>query len=210
MFSIFDQYFKKYDTWYEKNKFTYLSELKLLSKLVPKDKKGLEIGVGTGRFAESLGIKYGIDPSVNMLKIAKGRGVKIKKASGENVPFKDNVFEYVVIVITLAFVNSPQKVIKEAWRVLNNNGKIIIGIVDSNSFLADFYRNKEGAFYKEAKFVKVNQLTQWLKAAGFYNLIYYQTLFNLPRDMNEIEKPRSGFGQGGFVAVIAGKNISHI
>ena len=205
MDNIFDKYYEKYDTWYEKNKYTYYSELKLLQKLIPENKKGIEIGVGTGRFAAPLGIEYGIDPSENMLKIAKERGVKVKRASGERIPFSDNVFEYAAIIITLAFVNNPQEVIKEAWRVLNNKGKIIIGIVDSSSFLADFYRKKEGVFYKEAKFVKVNQLAQWLKAAGFYNLIYYQTLFNLPRDMTEIEKPRNGFGQGGFVVVVADK-----
>ncbi len=205
MSNIFDENYEKYDRWYEKNEYAYQSELKLLRKIIPENKKGLEIGVGTGRFAAPLGIEYGIDLSENMLKIANDRGVKVERASGESVPFKNNAFEYIAIIITLAFVNNPQEVIKEAWRVLNNNGKIIIGIIDSNSFLADFYRKKEGAFYKEAKFIKVNQLTQWLKAAGFYNLIYYQTLFNLPRDMTEIEKPRSGFGQGGFVAVVADK-----
>ncbi len=126
-----------------------------MSKLVPKDKKGLEIGVGTGRFAESLGIKYGIDPSRNMLKLAKQRGIIANKASGENIPFDNNTFDYVAIIITLAFVNNPQDVIKEAWRVLKSKGRIIIGIVDNDSFLADFYRNKEGVFYKEAKFIEV-------------------------------------------------------
>jgi len=207
MSSIFDQYFKKYDTWYEKNKFTYLSELKLLSKLVPKDKKGLEIGVGTGRFAESLGIKYGIDPSRNMLKLAKQRGIIVSKASGENIPFDNNTFDYVAIIITLAFVNNPQDVIKEAWRVLKSKGRIIIGIVDNDSFLADFYRNKEGVFYKEAKFIEVKKLNSWLEVSGFYNPTCYQTLFHLPQDIKEIEESKDGFGKGGFVAVVADKKM---
>jgi ubiquinone/menaquinone biosynthesis C-methylase UbiE len=49
---VFDKYFKEYDEWYEKNKLAYLSEVAALKKVIPKGKKGLEIGVGTGRFAK--------------------------------------------------------------------------------------------------------------------------------------------------------------
>jgi len=63
MSDIFDKYYKKYDAWYEKNKFAYLSEIGALKKVVPNKGEGLEIGVGTGRFASRLGIKYGADPS---------------------------------------------------------------------------------------------------------------------------------------------------
>jgi len=69
--NIFDIYTNEYDQWYERNKFVYLSELEALKKVVPKKGKGLEIGVGTGRFAEPLGISYGLDPSEKMLEIAK-------------------------------------------------------------------------------------------------------------------------------------------
>jgi len=59
--NIFDRYYKRYDNWYEKNKFAYLSELKTVRKVLPRKGKGLEIGVGTGRFAAALGISTGID-----------------------------------------------------------------------------------------------------------------------------------------------------
>jgi ubiquinone/menaquinone biosynthesis C-methylase UbiE len=205
MSNIFNKNSEKYDSWYERNKFAYLSELKLLSKLVPKGKKGLEIGVGTGRFAEPLGIKYGIDPSENMLNLARQRGIIVKKAFGEDIPFNGDTFDYAAIIITLAFVSNPEAVIKEAYRVLNSKGRIIIGIVDSDSFLADYYRNKEGVFYKNARFIEVKQLTDWLKTSGFINPFYHQTLFHLPKDVKEVEEPKDGFGQGGFVVVTADK-----
>ena len=71
MKTIFDRYYKKYDAWYDRNKFAYLSELEAIKKVLPKKGKGLEIGVGTGRFANSLGIECGIDSLKNMLTIAK-------------------------------------------------------------------------------------------------------------------------------------------
>lgn len=71
---IFDRNWKKYDDWFEKHKVIYLSELKALRKAIPEG-PGLEVGVGSGRFASLLKIKIGIDPSKNMLKFAKNEGL---------------------------------------------------------------------------------------------------------------------------------------
>ena len=92
--NIFDEYTKEHDEWYERNKFAYLSELEALKQAVPKDTKGLEIGVGTGRFAQALRISVGIDPSENMLQIARKRGIKTFVGKGENLPFDDNEFDF--------------------------------------------------------------------------------------------------------------------
>ena len=53
----------------------------------------MEIGVGSGRFAQPLGVKIGIDPSRNMLKFAKERGIQVIRGGGENLPFKDNLIK---------------------------------------------------------------------------------------------------------------------
>jgi len=39
----------------------------------------IEIGVGTGKFAEPLGITYGVEPSENMYKIAQKLNINIIK-----------------------------------------------------------------------------------------------------------------------------------
>lgn len=52
----------------------------------------LEIGVGTGRFAEALGIEYGVDVSGRVLELAKRRGITVVEGSGENLPFRDESF----------------------------------------------------------------------------------------------------------------------
>src|SRR3990172_12930956 len=100
---IFDRNWKKYEVWFEKHKATYFSELKALKKVIPEG-LGLEIGVGSGRFAQPLGAKIGIDPSRNMLKFAKERGIQVIQGVGENLPFKDNTFDFVLIqVVALKF-----------------------------------------------------------------------------------------------------------
>jgi len=198
---IFDKYYKKYDLWYERNRFAYLSELEAIKKVLPKKGKGLEIGVGTARFAKPLGIKYGIDPSKKMLEIAKKKGVNVRLGYGEKLPFKDSTFDYVAIIITLCFVKDPIKVLSEAKRVLKKNGKIIIAIVDRGSFLGKFYQRKKSVFYKQAKFFSVKETTWLLKKIGFIRFSYYQTIFKLPENTDSIEKPKKGFGKGGFVVI---------
>ena len=201
MRNIFNEYYKKYDAWYDKNKFAYLSELRAIRKVLPKKGKGIEIGVGTGRFAAPLGITTGIDPSKEMIKIARKRGIKTWLGIGEKLPFKNVVFDHVVIIISICFVKNPLKVLKEAHRVLREKGKIVIGIIDKDNFLAKFYQKKKSIFYKQANFFSVKGLTDLLKCAGFDGFIYYQTLFNLPQEMNAPQRPREGFGKGGFVVI---------
>ncbi len=205
---IFDRYYKKYDAWYDKNEFAYLSELKAIRKVLPKRGKGLEIGVGTGRFAQALGIGSGVDPSKNMIEIARKRGVNVKLGYGERLPFKNTAFDYVAVIITICFTNNPEKVLKEAYRVLKTKGKIIIGIVDKDSFLGKFYQKKKSAFYKEAVFFSVKEIADLLDSTGFSKFSYYQTLYDFPDEIKSVQKPQKGFGRGGFVVIAGEKTIS--
>jgi len=201
MSAIFDRYYKRYDDWHDKNRFAYLSELEALKKVLPKAGRGLEIGVGTGRFAAPLDIAMGIDPSNNMIKIAAERGVIVRWGFGEDLPFWDETFDYVAIIITICFVKNPLKVLSEARRVLNEKGKIVLAIIDKGSFLGRYYRRKKSAFYKHANFFSVRETTALLEKAGFSKFSYYQTVFKFPESINSIEKPRKGFGKGGFVVI---------
>ena len=202
---IFDRYYRKYDAWYDRNKFVYLSELEALKKAVPKRGKGLEIGVGTGRFAASFGISIGIDPSEKMIRIARQRGIDARLGHGERLPFKNATFDYVAVILTLCFVNESWKVLREARRVLKKNGKIIIAIIDKESFLGKFYQRKRSIFYKQARFFTAKEIARLLDETGFNKLSYYQSLFKMPDKINAIEKPKTGFGEGGFVVISARK-----
>ncbi len=201
--SIFNKYYKRYDAWYEKNKLAYLSELKALRKVLPKRGKGLEIGVGTGRFASALGVKYGVDPSLEMARIAKRRGLKIEIGRGEKLSFKNQEFDFCLVVITISFISNPEKVIKEIKRILKKKGRLIIGIIDRESFLGRYYQKKKSEFYKEAHLFSPPEVVTLLKKAGFKKFSFWQTIFHLPQKIKEVEKPKTGFGEGGFVVICA-------
>ena len=201
---VFQRYYERYDAWYDEYKFSYLSELRALKKVVPEFGKGLEIGVGTGRFAKPLGITLGVDPSGEMLKFAMRRGVNTRWGVGEDLPFWDGTFDYAAIIISLCFVRDPLGVLRESQRVLKNNGRIILGIVDKDSFLGKFYRKKKSMFYAEANFFSAKELLKLIYSLGFSQISCYQTLFSLPQDIKSIQNPQEGFGKGGFV-VISGR-----
>lgn len=199
--SVFDLYAERYDEWFNKNRFAYLTELEALRRLIPVWGKGLEVGVGTGRFALPLNISVGIDPSQEVLSIAKKRGVKALSARGENLPFENGEFDWVLIMVTLCFVRNPRKVVQESGRVIKNGGKIIIGIIDKNSPLGKFYSEKESPFYKAAKFYSTAQVIRLLEGDKFKNILTLQTIFQPPWEMEEIDEIREGYGEGSFVAI---------
>jgi ubiquinone/menaquinone biosynthesis C-methylase UbiE len=205
MSRIFERYYNQYDLWCEKNKFTYLSELEAIREVLPKSGRGLEIGVGTGRFAQSLGIAIGIDPSNNMIRIAKKRGIDVLVGFGEYLSFKSNTFDYVAIITTLCFVRDPFKVLEETKRVLKKLGRVILCIIDKNSFLGRSYQKKESFFYKKAHFLSPDEVTALLKRIGFDIPIYYQTISTSPEKIKSIETPQKGHGRGSFVVMMAQK-----
>ena len=203
--NIFNKHYKKYDAWYDNHQAAFLSEIAAIKKLLPATGQGLEIGVGTGRFAKALNISHGIDPAEKMVVLASKRGIDVCVGKGELLPYENESFDYVLIMIALCFVRDPVEVLKQANRVLKKNGKIIIGIVDRESFLGKFYQKKESVFYKEARFFSVPELRELLKTAGFDNPHYFQTIFRLLEDITVEEEPQEGFGKGGFVVVGADK-----
>ncbi|MEW6609643.1 MAG: class I SAM-dependent methyltransferase [bacterium] len=200
---IFDQYAGKYDEWYEKNRFAYLSELEVVRSVLPQG-KGLEVGVGTGRFAAPLRTSIGIDPSFRMLKKVAKRGITVIQALGEHLPFKEAKFDYLLLIVTLCFVDNPQAVLAESRRVLKPGGRLIIGIVDKDSFLGKAYQNKNTVFYKVARLYSVQEVIELLKVNDFKEITTSQTIFSLPKILKKVEPHRPGYGQGGFL-VICGK-----
>lgn len=89
---------------------------------VPKTGRGLEIGVGTGRFVQELGISAGVEPSPNMAAVAIKRGIKIISGYAENLPVDDASFDYTLMVTVDCFLQDVLKAFEEALRVTQPGG----------------------------------------------------------------------------------------
>jgi len=203
----FELFPERYEEWFEINRFVYESELQAVKQLLPEDGKGVEIGVGSGRFATPLGIKMGIEPSTQMRKIAMSKGIEAIDGVAESLPFQDAQFDFVLMVTTICFLDDIDTAFKETFRVLKPEGYFIIGLIDKESPIGRLYQKHkdENPFYKIAEFYSVNEVTQHLKQAGFDCFHFTQTVFhNLP-EIKEVEPVKEWYGEGSFVVIRAKK-----
>lgn len=169
--------------------------------------EALEIGIGTGRFASSLGIKYGLDPSKPMTKIAKKRGIETILGVAEFLPFKNKKFDLILIVTALAFFKHPEQALRETFRVLKPGGQLVAGILDRESPPGHrIDSEKEASNYSAgAHFLSATEVLTYLAETGFENLEVCQTLFNQPEKIEQIELPEKGHGKGGLAVISARK-----
>jgi Methylase involved in ubiquinone/menaquinone biosynthesis len=200
--NIFDSLVERYDNWFYRHKKAYLNEISLYRSFTEDLKNGIEIGVGTGMFASKVGTEYGVDPSFGMLLKARARGINVIQGKGENLPFLDESFKYVSLIVTICFVENPLIVLKEAWRILNKGGKLFTGIIDKNSKWGKYYETikNESPFYRFAKFYSVDEIIKMLKESNFKIEKIGQTLFS-DYGNEVIEDWKYGYGKGSFVLI---------
>ena len=105
----FEKHTIQYDNWFEENKYAYQSEINAIRDILPKFNNAVEIGVGSGKFALPLGIKFGVEPSTNMRKIAESKGIKVLDGVAENLPLKNESFDLSLMVTTLCFLDDASK-----------------------------------------------------------------------------------------------------
>ncbi len=202
----FDQNTLEYDNWFEKHQGAYQSELLAIQRAIPKNKTGIEIGVGTGRFAQPFNIQFGVEPSENMARVAEQRGIKVYRTFAENLPIENEIFDFALMVTTVCFLADIPKAFAETHRILKPQGEIILAIIDKNSILGKQYQKEKSKnkFYQGVHFHSIEEITQLLTQSGFHSFSYWQTLTTT--NLNVVEQPQTGFGIGGFVVIKASKN----
>ncbi len=201
----FEKFSAEYDEWFVRNRDVYQAEVDAIKDLIPPGKIGLEVGIGTGRFALPLGIKIGVEPSKRMTEIAKKRGLQVYQAVAEALPFKKESFDFILMVTTICFVDDLFKSFKEAYRVLKPKSFIVIGFVDRESELGKKYQLKreKSRFYKHAIFYSTEEVISILKELGFKVDIIRQTVFS----KGKMDMIKDGYGEGSFVVIKASKKI---
>jgi demethylmenaquinone methyltransferase/2-methoxy-6-polyprenyl-1,4-benzoquinol methylase len=132
---------KKYDTIADKydqtadGRFTadFKKELLKLCTVYSGDKI-LDVGCGNGSLIYEISRKanvqaYGVDLSPNMIEICRQRYADIvfEVSSGEKLSFADNSFNLLTICCVLHHLHNADNFVKEARRVLRQDGLLIIG-----------------------------------------------------------------------------------
>jgi SAM-dependent methyltransferase len=210
----FNSLSRVYDAWFEEEgRLIFASEVEALRQALPLlPKPWIEVGVGSGRFAQALGIDIGLDPSSGLLKIARNRGARVLLGQGEEAPFKDGSFGAIFFIATLCFIDSPNIILTEAARLLKSQGKVVLGLVLKESPWGQLYQRKKEMghrFYRYAMFYSYGEIGVFLKQTGFSVEKVVSTLFQHPGGVNHIELPRQDFSaDAGFTVILAGKTTA--
>ena len=150
----FNSYVDEYEKWYEDYPEVYQSELEAIKehfKKLPENIRGIEVGLGTGRFAKPLGIKEGVEPAHEMARKANKRGIAVVKGIAENLPYSDLQFDFVLFV-TICYLDNLERAIEQAHRVLKHKGSLIIGFLDKDQSIAREYKERRhrSTFFKNS------------------------------------------------------------
>jgi len=205
--SPFENNIDRYEAWFENHASAYKSEIAAIRQVIPESKRGIEIGVGTGKFAGPLNIQFGVEPCLTAGIIAREKGINVCAGTGEALPVKSDFFDYALMVTTICFLDDIEKSFKEVKRILKQRGVFILGFVDLNTDLGREYEKfkEQNPFYRIATFYSAEQIINILNKTGFEVKRTLQTIFHHPDRMTEIEPFKDGSGKGAFVVISAEK-----
>ncbi len=201
----FDKYIDDYEAWFKRHFHVYRSEVEAVRNFIPKKQKGIEIGIGTGRFAIPLEIKEGVEPSDAMRNYSLQLGLTVYNGTAENLPLEDDAYDFALMVTTICFVDDVNKSFSEVRRILKPGGSFIIGLVDKNSPLGKIYEEMkdQNKFYRYATFYSTDEIRRFLLENKFHNIEIVQTVFGNLDEINDIQPFKEGYGEGGFVVIKA-------
>ena len=135
-------------------------------------KRVLDVGCGTGRAALALHERgsrvWGAEPSAEMAAQARARGVNVKVAPAERLPFKDGWFERALAWLVVHLVDR-QAAFGELARVLQPGGRLAVATFDPTHF-DRYYLNRLFPSLERIdreRFPEPGALLAELEAAGF-------------------------------------------
>ncbi|MBT7102372.1 class I SAM-dependent methyltransferase [archaeon] len=122
----------------------FVAERKYLRRHVGRNSRLLEVGCGDGRSLRDVFTKtrdiYGVDNDTTAVLDARRNLVDVPEASilledGRDLPFRGNLFDYVICMTTPAnFGEDKYKFYGEMRRTLKDDGEIIISVFNEGAF----------------------------------------------------------------------------
>ena len=130
-------------------------------------------------------------------------GHGVVRGVAERLPFADGVFDFVLMVTTICFLDDVDGSFAEVRRVLRPSGEFLVGFVDRDSPLGRLYQEhkEENPFYSLADFYSTEEVVSHLRQAGFGQFRFAQTIFHRLPEVTAEEPVMEGSGRGSFIVV---------
>ncbi len=178
----FDELAPFYDSWFSTPLGTVVGRLErnlLLHLARPvRGERALEVGIGTGYFAQALveaGAQVaGVDLSLPMLRQAAGKGLPVVRGDAQALPIRRGQFDLVLTVTMLEFVRDPARAVAEMWAAVRPGGCLVVAVLNAWSPWA---RRKAPPF-DQARFFSPPALRRLLRPYG--RVRWASTVFFLP------------------------------
>ena len=165
-----DVSFAKYSQYWWSNRFQAM----LARRYGRRGARLLEVGSGMGHLVADLEDSfqtYGID--INHWAVDRSKDVvqntQLQTASAQELPFKDNSFNVVIIKHIVEHLPDPQKAIREIGRVTEPGGTLILATPNLDSLLKP-WKGERWIGYQDPTHISLKRPAEWLsliKGAGF-------------------------------------------
>ncbi|MEJ2194002.1 MAG: class I SAM-dependent methyltransferase [Ignavibacteriaceae bacterium] len=137
---IKERYWSRFSTTYDENQEyvvgkTFLNEVKRNINNLTDLGEVLELGCGTGYFTEAIAKNsthvFATDLSEELLekaieRLGDNHKITFQKENGMAITFTSNKFDIVFMANVIHVIENPQRVLEESYRVLKDNGLLII------------------------------------------------------------------------------------
>lgn len=212
---------ERYDSWFESNETLFESEARAIEAVLPEGwDRAVEIGCGTGLFADRLGVESGIEPSEPMADRARGRGIDVTPGTAEDVPLEDETVDLGLMLGVLGYVDDVDTALSELSRVVEPGGWAVVAFLQADVGFATLYdRAVERGSYpddldwedpyplamaEQANWRTAGDVLDRLRTVGFTDLEAVQTLTRPPEEaISNVESPSDGHDSGSWVVVRA-------
>ncbi len=159
----------------------------------------LDLGCGTGNATSKLKglIKadiIGLDRSIPMLKIAKGKSVEVLAADADKhrLPFRDRSFDIVISTYVIHQIENPGHLFSELHRILTK-GKLVIltsshqQIEHQHPIIKEFFPSFIDL--DKGRFLDTHEIDKLLESSGFINMEHKDILGEeIPIDHGYLQK----------------------
>ena len=186
---VFDRAASVYEDWYRERIGAQVltAELRGLEALLPGRGLGVEVGAGTGIFAERLstgsrGVVC-VDPSPGMLSKAAQRNLVSIIAVAEAIPFRSEVLDFAYFVTVIEFLADPLEALMSVGGALKTGASIVTLTISRSSPWGKLYEEKaeEGdPIFRQSRLYEMDEVRALHASAGYLYREALSTLTNPP------------------------------